>query len=240
MRPLNQLESVFRVCDRASPFNFVVFAQISGAISMNALQAACSNQLTRYPRLTYSIDDEQAPAGAWVPTVRQPKVEMVGGPGLQAHLNQCLNSPFECPDEPLMRIRWYKADGEQYLMLCLNHVVADGRSGLRLFESLVSDLAAIQDGRPCTPLSDGEEPFCDSIKGPVGRIAPMGGRQFKSAQVQDRRTVVMPILFDVATTQKLVEKTRRFGVSMSGLIAACHGMSVMDASGGPGSVSSHR
>ncbi|MBV71434.1 MAG: hypothetical protein CMH52_08785 [Myxococcales bacterium] len=237
MRPLNQLESVFRVCDRAAPFNFVVFAQISGPMGMKALQAACLTQLERFPRLTYSIDDGHGPVAAWVPTGRQPKVEMVGGPGLQAHLNQVLNSPFECPDEPLMRVRWYKSDHEQYLLLSLNHTVADGRSGLRLFESLVSDLGTIQAGGALGPIVPVDDPFFDSIEGPKGRISPMGGRQFESAQVQDRRTVVMPILFDEATTQKLVEKTRRFGVSMSGLIAACHGMSVMDVLGGPGAVS---
>ena len=88
MRPLNQLESVFRACDRAYPFNFCVFARVEGLLSLTSLSAALKSQQKRFTRLNDSILDVDDQVSQWVEATREPRVEAMGGDSVRDHINQ--------------------------------------------------------------------------------------------------------------------------------------------------------
>ncbi|MGC6417376.1 MAG: phthiocerol/phthiodiolone dimycocerosyl transferase family protein [Bradymonadia bacterium] len=237
MRPLNQLESVFRACDRAYPFNFCVFARVEGLLSLTSLSAALKSQQKRFTRLNDSILDVDDQVSQWVEATREPRVEAMGGDSVRDHINQCLDQRFATPDEPLVRLRWLKGE-QQHLLLTLNHVVADGVSGIDFFQGVVAAAARIQQGLPIESFASGTGPNADTDpSSSLSSHTPLGGYQFGQDTIFNRRTVVMPVSFDSETTARLIGVVRRYGVSITGLIAACHAMAVIDVIGEPSPIS---
>ena len=161
----------------------------------------------------------------------------MGGDSVRDHINQCLDQRFATPDEPLVRLRWLKGE-QQHLLLTLNHVVADGVSGIDFFQGVVAAAARIQQGLPIENFASGTGPNADTDpSSSLSSHTPLGGYQFGQDTIFNRRTVVMPVSFDSETTARLIGVVRRYGVSITGLIAACHAMAVIDVIGEPSPIS---
>jgi hypothetical protein len=235
---LNELESVFRACDRAAPFNFTVFGVIDGPLTLNALQTAAALQIERFPRLGYTIDDEATGGAVWVRATQPIKIDIKSGGQFQVHLSQTLNTPFGSPQEHLFRLCWYRTETEQFLLLTLNHVLGDGRSGLRLFQQIIGDAARVIRGEPIRPVEAEVGVQLTSAMDPVkGQFSPSNARQFSASIIKDRSTAVLPISLDQQLTSAIAGRCRRLGVSLTGLIAACHGLALVDALGSAGPIS---
>ena len=237
---LNGLESVFRACDRAAPFNFTVFGAVEGPLTLKALQSAAARQVQRFPRLGYRIDDDAIGGPAWVPATSPIQIDIKSGGPFQSHLAQTLNQPFSSPQAHLFRLCWYRSESQQYLLLTLNHVLGDGRSGLRLFRQIIADAATLLRGEPMAEVEvETGVDLTSVMEGQWGRPSRPTGRQFSNVSAADRNTAVLPISFDADMTGALMGHCRRLGVSLTGLIAACHGVALADAlgSGGPISLS---
>jgi len=228
IRNLNALEEVFHSVDQAVPFNFTVFAEVSGSMHVDALRLSVARQMSRFPILRGRVDTSDGQL-VWTCCDSEPRVDMVSGGTLADQLANQLNTAF-APDEPYLRVRWHRGKGVDVILLTLNHVIADGRSGIRLLQHILDDAAALIGGEPLMdPVP--ENTISDVPVRSVAKPLATPARQFPETDISSRNTAVLPISFDRALTGALSSKCQRLGLSLTALIGAAHALSLADVFG---------
>ena len=106
VRTLNALEEIFHVVDQVNPFNFTVFAEVSGPMHLDALRMSLTRQMRRFPILQARIESSEQGL-IWVRHDVPPRVDMVSGGTLADQLANQLNTPF-ASDDAYIRLRWHR------------------------------------------------------------------------------------------------------------------------------------
>ena len=119
--------------------------------------------------------------------------------------------------------------GADVILLTLNHVIADGRSGIRL-QHILDDAAALVGGEPLMD-AEPEETVTDLPLMPVSKRPTSPAKQFPETELHQRQTAVLPIAFDESITEALTLKCQRMGVSLTALIGSAHALCLADVFG---------
>ena len=90
--------------------------------------------------------------------------------------------------------------GADVILLTLNHVIADGRSGIRLLQHILDDAAALVGGEPLMD-AEPEDTVADLPLMPVSKRPTSLAKQFPETELHQRQTAVLPIAFDESITK---------------------------------------
>ncbi|MCB1304203.1 MAG: hypothetical protein KDK37_07995 [Leptospiraceae bacterium] len=159
IRSLDLAEATFWLFDAASSMNFAVYACCSGRLELSALQAALGEIQKRHPLLSVRIhqDVEQSRLdfySAPEAPISVRRVSLAEGAFLSQcyeHIAASMLQPFEAGEHPLVRCEFLESSDQFAVVLVFHHSIADGRSGLKLLESLFSILAGKEEGAKASP-----------------------------------------------------------------------------------------
>ena len=227
LRPLNSLEHAFWKADETVPLNFVLVAQIEGPLTLDILRASLTRQIARFPALSWSIapgdDDEMVFAQA----ANLPRVDVVTGGGWQGQLSRELNTPFDCPTEPICRLKWVRDNETSHLLLTFHHSILDGRSGLTVMSHLLEDASAYVAGaqipRHVEPIPLWSGVIQSSSRPSQLRYGRGVLRWPKGPKtLSQRRMGAAPIGLTSEESYAILHRARLYGVSVTGMFGAAH------------------
>ncbi len=144
-RQLDPGEHFFWLLDRVSGMNFVIFAEIGGAIDPAHLQQALTKAQQAHPLLRTQIV-QPSPGELWFAPAAVPlmfETIAVTQDDWQAPIEAELSLPFELEEAPLVRCRYltFTDQDRSVLLLSFHHAIADGRSGTALLREILAYLA---------------------------------------------------------------------------------------------------
>ncbi|MEE2786142.1 MAG: condensation domain-containing protein [Myxococcota bacterium] len=226
-RLLNHLEHAFWAADQLSPLNFVFVAQLSGSLTLERLRGSLHRQLRRYPCLSMTILDSEADGPQLVKASIQPRIDVIAGGGWKGQLSSELNTPFDCPTEPICRLKWVRSDDDSHVLMTFHHSVLDGRSGLRIFQSLIEDASALVAGTPLDPKIEPVRLWQGHIQTDSRPSQLRYGHGIErwtlgSRPLAERRMGAVAVSLDETETSTLIRRARTFGTSLTALFGAAH------------------
>ena len=227
LRPLNSLEHAFWHADAEVPLNFVLVARIEGPLTLDILRAALTRQIARFPALAWSISGGTNDEPHFVKAATLPRVDVVTGGGWQGQLSRELNTPFDCPAEPICRLKWVRDHETSHILMTFHHAIADGRSGLSVLTHLLEDASAYVAGaqvprhvEPTMLLSGVIQPSSRPSQLRYGRGVlrwPQGPKA-----LSQRRMGAVPLSLSGEESYAILHRARLYGVSVTGMFGAAH------------------
>jgi len=241
-RALDPAERFFWLSDRVSCMNFVVFAELEGAIDGRALRAALDRAQRAHPLLRVRIATERGtPRFEPDDRMRIPLQERaVTELDWQAHIERELGTAFEPSEPPLIRCVCLTVDdrARSVLALTFHHSIADGRSGALLLRRILAEVlggapTASGDGGVYPPLHElfpasfrwGAHPDAAeavyeqemALLARYGSILPMPWLQGPAVPAQAR---FQRIALEREIVGRLVERARSQGTTVHGALGA--------------------
>jgi NRPS condensation-like uncharacterized protein len=131
-RPLGSTENIYWLLDRLYCLNFVVYAQLEGALPQRALAKALATVQDEHPLLRARI--EVADGRAWFRPVARRLAPIVAQrlalAGWRRAIERQLQRPFAAGTAPLARFLHFRGPGAKSVAaMVFHHAIADGRSG---------------------------------------------------------------------------------------------------------------
>lgn len=150
-RRLGRTEHIYWLLDQLYCLNFVVFAELEGALQSDDLQVALDIVQKENPVLRAQIAIDSAGQPRFKPISAQERPLMLEVRGLRnwrQHVEAQLVTPFEQQAAPLARLVWFRGKGKKSVVaMVFHHSIADGKSGASvLFDVLRRAMG--QDRRP--------------------------------------------------------------------------------------------
>jgi hypothetical protein len=246
-REINPTERMVDAFDRANTMTFAVVAEVRGALSHTAIEAALRKLEKRHPSLRACVErdgDEITLThgeGVAIPLV----VETGNSERLQALAAKSIEHQLWSDVGPRAELTWLRMDdGRSALVLRFHHLVSDGSSGMFAMRDLLSFLAAPDE--PVDPIdSPGLHAFLPTSHGglaDLGRTFWMEARAFVAAKPQRLRAAECPpsqrvaqlstIQLSDVDSARLIARARRDGTTAHGVLCAALSLAVAAEIGG--------
>lgn len=132
-RRLGRTESIYWLLDQLYCLNFVVFAELEGALNEHDLQDALDIAQQENPVLRSQIAIDDAGQPCFTPASAKERPLMLQPRGLRnwrRSIEAELVTPFAQNNAPLARLLWFQGAGkESVVAMIFHHSIADGKSG---------------------------------------------------------------------------------------------------------------
>ena len=236
-RFLGGAEQLMWMADRISPLNFLLCAAVDGPLNFDAIRAGVNATVDRYPALGLSIESSASGKARLVQTTRPITIDVLGADNWVTHATQEINRPFECPHEPLFRVRWLRAQSSHQLMLTMHHSIADGRAGLAVLNTFLSQVNAHMEGKNqfVDAIEHGPPIEERAISSQTNKNHPVAARglRFNDAErgAGTRRTLIFSQSLSTEQTLKIKTTARQLGCTVHGLLSATHLQAVAEEHG---------
>jgi NRPS condensation-like uncharacterized protein len=132
-RPLGRTEHIYWLLDQLYCLNFLVFAELEGALNDDDLQMALDIAQQENPVLRSKIVINSAGQPCFKPISAEERplqLELCGLRNWRRNVEAQLMTPFEQNEAPLARFFWFRGKGSKSVVaMVFHHSIADGKSG---------------------------------------------------------------------------------------------------------------
>lgn len=241
-RALDPAERFFWLLDRISGMNFVVFAELDGALDTERLQTVLARAQASHPLLRAAIVAEGSHGLRFAPADAPLRCEAVdiADDNWQAVIEAELSHRFDLHDAPLMRCRYlsYAGGARSILALTFHHAIADGRSGTALLREILQALTqpesawqfagavhpAMHDAFPehfqWSAQPESAARLAETRKADLKRYGKPSSLPWLDSKAPQRIPRITRIAFDADVTARLLARCREHGTTMHGAISA--------------------
>jgi len=247
-RPLGSTETIYWLLDRLYCLNFVVYAELDGALQPGRLDAALATVQDENPLLRARIVVEggrtwfkpvtrkQAPLRAEVRAMRN----------WRGAIERELQRPFAPGETPLARLVWFAGSaGKAVAAMVFHHAIADGRSGTAVMLDVLRR-ATTDTSPPVCKRANPSSQSLDVITQKVPVLSALQGVRFWLAKGKDAlhfaqqlpgydmkpspdtRIRIIALTVPERTAAKLLTEARAHGTTVHGALGAAQLLAIND------------
>ncbi|MCM8528536.1 MAG: condensation domain-containing protein [Lentisphaeraceae bacterium] len=235
-RPMGTSEHLWYRMGELDSNNFVMLARLEGEIDETELKGALEKVIHSQPMLRCVAKKSGSKFRLLQCTSAPAKISILprgNDDSWQQKAEEEMNCEIAVDADALWRFSWLKGEGKHELLLTLNHMIADGRSGLQFYEMLFKVLADKQYVSPeleLFPAYEDQLISTDNVLSSTFKFFRAGSEYLKSKNLKwnkiapsardQSNSVLISETLQKESTEMLLQKCRKNKTTVTSLLSA--------------------